>query len=247
MKKILSFAVGALLSLTGIASADTYKIDTAHSAVSFSIAHLVISEVNGRFNEFEGELTVDPATKKLVTGGKGVIQAKSIDTGIKKRDEHLCSADFFEVDKFPTLSFTGTDGVVESGKTVFVGKFTMHGVTKDIRVPVTVKGPITDPWGKTRIAFVAKTSLNRKTKVDVNSIEIGVARREDVAEPTERTGKIDYFDSSKGFGFIKETNSQEKFFVHVKGLLQEVKEGDTVTFELERGLKGMNAVKVKKI
>ncbi|MEI6752949.1 MAG: cold shock domain-containing protein [Paludibacter sp.] len=87
----------------------------------------------------------------------------------------------------------------------------------------------------------------RKTKVDVNSIEIGVARREDVAEPTERTGKIDYFDSSKGFGFIKETNSQEKFFVHVKGLLQEVKEGDTVTFELERGLKGMNAVKVKKI
>ncbi len=162
MNKILSFAVVALLSLTGIASADTYKIDAAHSAVSFSIAHLVISEVNGRFNEFEGELTVDPATKSLVTGGKGVIQAKSIDTGIKKRDEHLCSADFFEVEKFPTLTFTGTEVVVESGKPVFVGKFTMHGVTKDIRVPVTVKGPITDPWGKTRIAFVAKTSLNRK-------------------------------------------------------------------------------------
>ncbi|MEI8272648.1 MAG: cold shock domain-containing protein [Paludibacter sp.] len=87
----------------------------------------------------------------------------------------------------------------------------------------------------------------RKTKVDINSIEIGVARREDVAEPTERTGKIDFFDDSKGFGFIKENNSQEKFFVHVKGLLQEVKEGDTVTFELERGLKGMNAVRVKKI
>ena len=87
----------------------------------------------------------------------------------------------------------------------------------------------------------------RKTKVDINSIEIGVARREDVAEPTERTGKIDFFDDSKGFVFIKENNSQEKFFVHVKGLLQEVKEGDTVTFELERGLKGMNAVRVKKI
>ena len=87
----------------------------------------------------------------------------------------------------------------------------------------------------------------RKTKVDINSIEIGVARREDVAEPTERTGKIDFFDDSKGFGFIKENNSQEKFFVHVKGLLQEVKEGDTVTFELERGLKCMNAVRVKKI
>ena len=87
----------------------------------------------------------------------------------------------------------------------------------------------------------------KKTKVDVNSIEIGVARREDIEEPTERTGKIDFFDSSKGFGFIKESNSQEKFFVHVRGLLDEVKEGDLVSFELERGLKGMNAVKVKKI
>ena len=68
-----------------------------------------------------------------------------------------------------------------------------------------------------------------------------------MAEPTERTGKIDFFDDSKGFGFIKETGTQDKFFVHVKGLLQEVKEGDTVTFELERGLKGMNAVRVKKV
>lgn len=87
----------------------------------------------------------------------------------------------------------------------------------------------------------------KKKKIDASTIEIGVSRREEVAEPTERTGKIDFFDDSKGFGFIKEINSQDKFFVHVKGLLQEVKEGDTVTFELERGLKGMNAVRVKKI
>ena len=162
MKKILSLSVAAALSLVSLATADTYKIDSAHSAVSFSIAHLVISEVNGRFNEFVGELTVDPATKSLVTGGNGVIQAKSIDTGIKKRDEHLCSPDFFDVEKFPTIAFTGTEVVVEAGQPVFAGKFTMHGVTKDIRVPVTVKGPIQDPWGKTRIAFTAKTSLNRK-------------------------------------------------------------------------------------
>jgi Cold shock proteins len=87
----------------------------------------------------------------------------------------------------------------------------------------------------------------KKKLVDASTIEIGVARREDVAEPTERTGKIDFFDGSKGFGFIKENGTQEKYFVHVKGLLQDVKEGDVVTFELERGLKGMNAVKVKKI
>ena len=87
----------------------------------------------------------------------------------------------------------------------------------------------------------------KKIKVDASTIEIGVSRREDVAEPAFRTGRIDFFDDSKGFGFIKENGTQDKFFVHVKGLLQEVKEGDTVTFELERGLKGMNAVRVKKV
>jgi cold shock CspA family protein len=87
----------------------------------------------------------------------------------------------------------------------------------------------------------------KKQKIDASTIEIGVSRREEVAEPTERTGKIDFFDDSKGFGFIKENGTQDKFFVHVKGLLQEVKEGDMVTFELEKGLKGMNAVRVKKI
>jgi cold shock CspA family protein len=87
----------------------------------------------------------------------------------------------------------------------------------------------------------------KKRKIDASTIEIGVSRREDVVQPAERTGRIDFFDGSKGFGFIKEIDSQDKFFVHVKGLLQEVKEGDLVTFELERGLKGMNAVKVKKV
>ena len=154
--------VAVILSLAGVVMADTYKIDPSHSTVGFSIAHLVISDVTGRFNEFEGELTVDPALKTLVTGGNGIIQAKSIDTGIAKRDEHLRGADFFDVETFPTLSFTSTSILVEEGKPVFVGKFTMHGVTKDIRVPVTVKGPIKDPWGKTRIAFAATTTLNRK-------------------------------------------------------------------------------------
>lgn len=86
----------------------------------------------------------------------------------------------------------------------------------------------------------------KKKKVDASSIEIGVSRRAEEVVPTVRTGRIDYFDDSKGFGFIKETGTQEKFFVHVRGLLQEVKEGDMVSFELERGMKGMNAVKVKK-
>ena len=87
----------------------------------------------------------------------------------------------------------------------------------------------------------------KKQKVDASTIEIGVARREEEAAPAFRSGRIDFYDDSKGFGFIKENGTQEKFFVHVKGLMQEVKEGDNVTFELERGLKGMNDVRVTKV
>ncbi|PIQ48421.1 MAG: DNA-binding protein [Cytophagales bacterium CG12_big_fil_rev_8_21_14_0_65_40_12] len=86
----------------------------------------------------------------------------------------------------------------------------------------------------------------KKKKVDAKSIEIGVPKREDVVEAV-RKGRIEFFNDSKGYGFIKELDTQEKFFVHVNGLLEDVRENDKVSFELERGMKGMNAVKVKKI
>jgi cold shock CspA family protein len=86
----------------------------------------------------------------------------------------------------------------------------------------------------------------KKQKIIAENVEIGVRKREDLVA-TIRTGKIEFFNDAKGFGFIKELETQEKYFVHVKGLLEEVKENDTVTFELERGLKGMNAVRVKKV
>jgi len=87
-----------------------------------------------------------------------------------------------------------------------------------------------------------------KIKVDAASIEIGIPKKEDrEEEPTERQGKVSFFDTSKGFGFIIDSSSQEKFFVHVSGLIDEIAENDKVNFELERGLKGMNAVRVKKI
>jgi len=89
----------------------------------------------------------------------------------------------------------------------------------------------------------------RKIKVDASTIEIGIPKKEDreEEESADKTGKVSFFDTSKGFGFILDSNSQDKYFVHVSGLLEEIKENDKVTFELERGLKGMNAVRVKKI
>ena len=87
---------------------------------------------------------------------------------------------------------------------------------------------------------------SKKMKVDASTIEVGVPRREEEFVSPFRNGRVDFFDDSKGFGFIKETGTQEKYFVHVNGCLQQIKEGDMVAFELEQGKKGINAVRVKK-
>jgi cold shock CspA family protein len=86
-----------------------------------------------------------------------------------------------------------------------------------------------------------------KKKVDVNSIVLGVPKREEVYEDPIKKGKVAFFNDSKGYGFITELETQEKFFVHANGLTEPIAEGDKVEFELERGMKGMNAVRVKRV
>jgi cold shock CspA family protein len=86
-----------------------------------------------------------------------------------------------------------------------------------------------------------------KLKVNLDAIEISIPKKEDVFVDPIRKGKVDFYNSSKGFGFIKESETQEKYFVHVHNLLDDIEEGDMVTFELEKGLKGLNAVRVKKV
>ncbi len=88
---------------------------------------------------------------------------------------------------------------------------------------------------------------SKKKKIDANSIELGVPKREKEELPAVRKGKIEFFNDQKGYGFIKENDTQEKYFVHVNGLSEAVKENDKVSFELEQGIKGINAVRVKKI
>jgi len=87
---------------------------------------------------------------------------------------------------------------------------------------------------------------SRKKKINVEDIEIGVARREDTEEEVLRTGIVTFFNEAKGFGFIRDLQSQESIFVHINSLNAPLKESDKVTFETERGLKGLNAIKVKK-
>ncbi len=153
MRRFISTAAIALVAAAATA-AETYKIDPAHTSVGFTISHLVISEVSGRFNDVAGEIVLD---KGAITGARATIQAKSIDTAIQKRDDHLRSPDFFDAEKYPTITFESTK--VEDSRVT--GKLTMHGVTREITLPVTVKGPVKDPWGNLRLAVSAETTLNR--------------------------------------------------------------------------------------
>jgi polyisoprenoid-binding protein YceI len=161
MKTILqcTVIVCAALSSGQLRAAETYAIDSAHSSVGFAITHLVINTVHGRFNEFSGTIKLEGTTVKEATG---TIQTKSIDTGIEKRDNHLKSGDFFDVAKFPTITFQSKRVDQHGAETVLIGDFTMHGVTKEVSLPLTVKGPIKDPWGNSRIGVQMRAKLNRK-------------------------------------------------------------------------------------
>jgi polyisoprenoid-binding protein YceI len=141
------------------AGADSYNIDPAHSMIGFAISHLVINTVHGKFNEFSGSVTVE---NNQVKEAKGTIQTKSIDTGVQMRDKDLRSPSFFDVEKNPTITFQSKKAENQGGETVIIGDFTMHGVTKEVSLPLKLKGPIKDPWGNSRIGLEGKLKLNRK-------------------------------------------------------------------------------------
>ena len=160
MKVLLSSLIfGILILSTTVQANETYTIDNAHASIGFSISHLVISKVKGSFNDFSGTFVLDKDNR--LTEANASIKSASIDTGVKKRDDHLRSADFFEVETYPEITFEAKKVVKRSGKDILLGKFTMHGVTKNIELPYTVKGPITDPYGNKKIGFHAETVINR--------------------------------------------------------------------------------------
>ena len=150
------------LAIGSSAIAGTYKLDESHTQVGFKIKHLVISTVSGRFNKFEGGFEFDQA-KGEVKGLSVAIQTASVDANEPDRDKHLKSPDFFDVAKFPTMTFSGTRTITSSNKpTQIEGELTIHGIKKSVTVDVDFKGSTVDPWGNERIAFEASTKVNRK-------------------------------------------------------------------------------------
>jgi polyisoprenoid-binding protein YceI len=141
----------------------TWKIDPAHSAAEFKVRHMMISNVKGALTGISGTLT-EHATDASLSGVEASIDVTTLNTGDAQRDGHLKSADFFDAEKYPALTFKST-GVTRKGESEYAvtGDLTVHGVTK----PVTfaVEGPSApgkDPWGNTRIGLSATTKINRK-------------------------------------------------------------------------------------
>jgi polyisoprenoid-binding protein YceI len=139
----------------------TYTIDKSHSEAVFQVRHLV-TKVRGRFSDFEGTIQVNDASPEL-SSVNFTIQAASIDTNEKDRDTHLRSADFFEIEKHPTITFRSKRVIKKSNESYdVVGDLAIRGVTKEIALPVTHLGTVKDPWGNEKIGFEAETTLNRK-------------------------------------------------------------------------------------
>lgn len=138
----------------------TWNVDPTHSGVSFSVRHLMISKVRGRFNDFSGTATI--AADPLQSSLEAVVQMASISTGDDNRDGHLKTGDFFDVEQFPTMTFRSTGLRKSGGDYEMSGDLTLHGVTNPVTFEVEFDGTGTDPWGNTKAGFTAKTEINRK-------------------------------------------------------------------------------------
>jgi polyisoprenoid-binding protein YceI len=140
--------------------AATWTIDPVHSEVGFSARHMMVSKVRGRFTTFSGEVvTAEDPTKSSVTAE---IDMTSINTSNEQRDEHIKSADFFEVETFPTMSYKSTGVRVEDGEYIVDGDLTLKGVTKSVPLRLELNGFGPDAYGGTRAGFTATGELNRR-------------------------------------------------------------------------------------
>ena len=143
-------------------AAEKWDIDTKHSGVNFSVRHLLVAKVRGKFGRFSGTILTEGGD---LTHGKVdiVIDASSIETGVADRDAHLRSADFFDVAKYPELTFHSKRVDQGSGDLLkLVGDLTMHGVTQEVTLEVEPGGRTKDPYGFDRAGFTAKARIQRK-------------------------------------------------------------------------------------
>lgn len=140
---------------------NNWTLDTAHSSIGFSVRHMVVAKVRGRFTQWTGTLQLDEADVSR-SRVEVEIDASSIDTNNTQRDEHLRSSDFLDVQQFPTLSFVSKRvEAVDEERLRVTGDLTLHGVQREVTLDVERGGNARDPWGNQRAGFAAKLSLLR--------------------------------------------------------------------------------------
>lgn len=155
-----SVFLAILLLSAQLSFADVYRVDPVHSVVQFTVDHLVFFKVSGTFDDYQGELEADAATRALKSAS-ATIKVASIDTREAKRDDHLRSADFFDAANHPELTFV-SKRVEGAGDAITVyGDLTIRGTTKEVALKGSFRGVNTDPWGNQRAGFTASTVINR--------------------------------------------------------------------------------------
>jgi polyisoprenoid-binding protein YceI len=154
-------ARGNSLSTTGTKTS-TWTIDSTHSAGEFAVKHLMVATVRGHFKITDGKIVINEENH-TASSVSATIDLKSLNTREEKRDAHLQSGDFFEVDKYPTVTFESTrvEKISDTDWKVF-GNLTFHGETKEVELDVEEGGEIKDPYGKQRRGFTAETTISRK-------------------------------------------------------------------------------------
>lgn len=161
MKQTLAALALATLSVPTLQAADTWSVDKTHSEASFQVRHFV-TNVRGRFADFGGTIVADPA-KPENSSVEFKINAASVDTGVADRDKHLRTPDFFDVEKFPEITFKSS-AVKPAGKDAYdvTGTLTIRGVSKEVKLPVAYLGSAADPSGNQRAGFETGITINRK-------------------------------------------------------------------------------------
>jgi polyisoprenoid-binding protein YceI len=139
--------------------AGTWAIDPVHSEVSFTVRHMMVSKVRGRFDKFEGSIVT--GENPLDSSVTASVDLSSINTGQEQRDAHIRSADFFEVETYPTMTFTSTGVRADGDDFLLDGNLTLKGVTKPVTFNLEVSGFGPDSYGGTRVGFSATTEINR--------------------------------------------------------------------------------------
>jgi polyisoprenoid-binding protein YceI len=143
-------------------SIERWEIDRSRSAIHFAVRHLVFSKTRGRFTRWSGTLMIPDGDFSRATVDV-VIDASSIDTGVVRRDQHLRSADYFDVSRYPEITFTARRVSAErDGRLRVVGALTLRGVTREVALAVVPNGRTLEPWGKQRVGFSAKASIDRR-------------------------------------------------------------------------------------